>query len=65
MIPQDAWYSDRESVAVEEAEGRISADIVSVCPPGAAVIVPGQVIDKKTIDYLKLMGVTEEIEVIK
>ncbi len=65
MIPQDAWYSDRESVAVEDAEGRISADIVSVCPPGAAVIVPGQVIDKKTIDYLKTMGVTEEIEVIK
>lgn len=51
FTPQTAFCSDGEAIEIERAEGRVCADIVSACPPGSAIIVPGQMIDAHAIEY--------------
>ena len=69
-LPAAAWNADRKTVPLEEAEGEVCAEIVGICPPGAAVLLPGQRIDAQTIAYLqryekrKTVDVTAE-QVIK
>ena len=49
---------------IQKAKGRVSADVVSVCPPGAAMILPGQYLDEETLAYCEKAGVAEEFFVI-
>lgn len=42
MLPVEAFKQESEWVAVENSVGRIAAQTVSSCPPGTAVIVPGE-----------------------
>jgi arginine decarboxylase len=59
-LPRDAYYCGGELVpAFDERErvngrlaGRIAADQIVPYPPGIPVLVPGQLITKKVIDYL-------------
>ena len=44
MSLQKAWDSERETVSLNLAEGRISGDFVNLYPPGIPLIVPGEVI---------------------
>lgn len=64
IAPCDAIDKPFEVVDVKDSLGRISAGIVSACPPGAAVIVPGQYIDKDAIDFINKNKVTDRVEVI-
>lgn len=52
FAPCRAWNSERETVAVQESAGKICADIVASCPPGAAVLIPGQLVSREAADYL-------------
>ena len=63
--PSEAIAAPFEAVSLKDALGRVSAGVVSACPPGAAVLVPGQKIDKETLDFIEKNDVAEEIEVIK
>ncbi len=56
MTPRDAFYSDTELVGIDRAVGRVSAEIVTVYPPGIPLLVPGEEISKEAIDYLRNMA---------
>lgn len=65
MPPREAWMAESEEISFYDGEGRVSADIVAVCPPGAALLIPGQVIDKETIEFLTFRDISEKIKVVK
>src|SRR5512134_414905 len=56
MTPRDAFYSETELVGIDQAAGRVSAEIVTVYPPGIPLLVPGEEISKDSIDYLRNMA---------
>lgn len=62
MNIQDAFYSEKEVVKKSECVGRIAGEIVAQCPPGIAILVPGEIITEAHIPY---MNECETIEVLK
>ncbi len=64
ITPCDATDKPFEVVGAGEAAGRISAGVVSACPPGAAVIIPGQYIDETAVDFIIKNKVADKVEVI-
>ncbi|MFC9999377.1 aminotransferase class I/II-fold pyridoxal phosphate-dependent enzyme [Nocardia sp. NPDC127526] len=53
MLPRDAFFGPCETVPLDQAPGRIAAEQVTPYPPGIPVLVPGELIDKAVIDYLR------------
>ncbi|WP_022766731.1 aminotransferase class I/II-fold pyridoxal phosphate-dependent enzyme [Butyrivibrio sp. XPD2006] len=53
MSLQKAWDSERETVSLKLAEGRICGDFVNLYPPGIPLIVPGEVIGGDLIKDLE------------
>jgi len=41
---RDAYFADTEMVNADNAQGRISADLIAPYPPGVAVVAPGEVL---------------------
>lgn len=62
MTLREAFYSHKEVVSKTDAIGRISAEVIAECPPGIAVLLPGELITEEHIPYL---ADYETIEVIK
>lgn len=66
--PYEAENMEQEIILFCESEGRIAADYVYLYPPGIPLLVPGEQIDEKLIDFVKecrqqglnVKGVTEE-----
>ena len=56
MTPRDAFYADTELVGVDEAAGRVSAEIVTVYPPGIPLLVPGEEVSREAIEYISNMA---------
>jgi arginine decarboxylase len=52
MLPRDAFFGRVEQVPVEEAAGRIAAEMVSPYPPGVPVLALGERISQDALDYL-------------
>jgi arginine decarboxylase len=57
MKPSDAYahiaLRKTERVEIDNLEGRISVGMVTPYPPGIPLLVPGEVFNKKVVDYLK------------
>ena len=53
MSAYEALQRDVESVFIEESQGRISAEYVSLYPPGIPLIVPGEVISQDVADKIR------------
>jgi arginine/lysine/ornithine decarboxylase len=53
MLPRDAFFGETEQVGVAKAVGRVAAEMISPYPPGAPALVPGEVITKEVLDYLR------------
>jgi arginine/lysine/ornithine decarboxylase len=51
--PRDAFFSPTETIAIEQAIGRISAELICPYPPGIPVLIPGEAISSQAIDYLR------------
>ena len=62
MSLRDAFYSEKERISKDKAVGRISAEVIAECPPGIAVLLPGELITENHLPYLTDYGF---IEVIK
>lgn len=62
MNLQEAFYKEKEVVKKEDSIGRISGEIVAECPPGIAILVPGELI---TQDHMAYLEDYEYIEVLK
>lgn len=60
MIPRDAFYAEQESLPINEALGRISADTLMIYPPGIPLVIPGELISNDVINqyyyYLDTVG---------
>lgn len=50
---RDAFFAEKETVRKEDAIGRISGEIIAECPPGIAILVPGELITKEHMSYLE------------
>ncbi|MDA8236049.1 MAG: aminotransferase class I/II-fold pyridoxal phosphate-dependent enzyme [Clostridia bacterium] len=55
VSPQEAFYSDTRLVALEDAEGKICAEMIMAYPPGIPLICPGEVITQEIIDYVRVL----------
>ncbi len=64
-LPHIANDMEYETIKIRESVGKISAGIVSACPPGAAVLIPGQAICTDTVEYIIKNKAADMIDVIK
>ena len=53
LSPREAFFSERESVPLEKAAGRVAAEEIAFYPPGIPTIVPGERITPEAIGYLR------------
>jgi lysine decarboxylase/arginine decarboxylase len=57
MKPSDAYahiaLRKTERVEIDELEGRITVGLVTPYPPGIPLLIPGEVFNRKIVDYLK------------
>ncbi|WP_040779243.1 aminotransferase class I/II-fold pyridoxal phosphate-dependent enzyme [Nocardia pneumoniae] len=53
MLPRDAFFGPVETVPADDAVGRIAAEQLTPYPPGVPVVIPGEVIDRAVVDYLR------------
>jgi arginine decarboxylase len=57
MKPSDAYahiaHRTTERVEIDHLEGRITVGLVTPYPPGIPLLIPGEVFNKKIVDYLK------------
>ena len=52
MRPRDAFFARVEQVPVDQAAGRVAAEMISPYPPGVPVLAPGERISQQAVDYL-------------
>jgi arginine/lysine/ornithine decarboxylase len=57
MKPSDAFayiaHRKTERVEIDELEGRITTSLVTPYPPGIPLLIPGEVFNKRIVEYLK------------
>ena len=57
MTPTDAYaclvHKKTERVKIDELEGRISAVLLTPYPPGIPLLVPGERVNHRIVQYLK------------
>ena len=59
VTPQEAFYADKESLPLDQSEGRVCSEFVMCYPPGIPILAPGERITGdilRYIDYAKKKG---------
>ncbi|MEM9448907.1 MAG: aminotransferase class I/II-fold pyridoxal phosphate-dependent enzyme [Cyanobacteria bacterium P01_E01_bin.6] len=56
MSPRDAFFATSESVAIADAIGRISAELICPYPPGIPTLLPGERITAEAIQTLQYVA---------
>ncbi len=49
---REATFAKTQTLPLDEAKGRVAAEPIGIYPPGIALVMPGEVIDQRAIDYL-------------
>ena len=62
MNLRQAFYAEKEEVKKEDAIGRISAEVIAECPPGIAILLPGELITAEHLPYLEDYKVLEVVK---
>ena len=52
MSLREAFYAEKENIMKENAIGRICAEVIAECPPGIAILLPGELITESHLPYL-------------
>lgn len=52
LIPRDAFFSGKRKVRIENSLGEVCGELICPYPPGIPVLIPGEIITKKALDYL-------------
>ncbi len=55
MLPAKAVEAPYERVLLDDAQDRVSAEVVTCYPPGIPILYPGEVITKEAIAYLSVV----------
>ena len=50
--PQEAFYSNKKSVPIEDSVGQVCSEFVMCYPPGIPILAPGERITKSILDYI-------------
>ncbi len=53
LPPQEAFYSEKQSVPLEDSVGRVCAEFVMCYPPGIPILAPGELITRKIYEYIR------------
>lgn len=65
LTPQEAFQARHRRLPLKEAAGKIAAELVAPCPPGVALVVPGEVLAPEVVELLALvLGKEAEIQVV-
>lgn len=65
LTPREAFMARRRVVPLKEAAGRIAAELIAPCPPGVALVVPGEVLTEELVDRLTdILGEEAEVQVV-
>ena len=62
MNLREAYFSPKEYVNKKDSIGRISSEVIALCPPGISILLPGEIIKEEHLPYLFNY---EKLEVIK
>ncbi|KAL8161541.1 hypothetical protein V2J09_013030 [Rumex salicifolius] len=52
LSPREAFFARKRKVSLEESIGKISGELICPYPPGIPVLVPGEIITRKALDYV-------------
>jgi len=52
MTIRAATFASTRTIPLIDAEGRIAVEPIGIYPPGIALVMPGEVIDRRAIDYM-------------
>ncbi|XVF19085.1 hypothetical protein REPUB_Repub11eG0079800 [Reevesia pubescens] len=55
LNPREAFFASKRKVAFGESLGRICGELICPYPPGIPVMIPGEIITKRALDYLLLV----------
>ena len=53
LSPQEAFYSQRRSLALADAIGEVCGEFVMCYPPGIPILAPGERITREIVDYIQ------------
>lgn len=53
LSPQEAFYSDRRSLTLDESIGQVCGEFVMCYPPGIPILAPGERITREIVDYIQ------------
>lgn len=54
--PREAYFATHALVPLSLAAGRVSADIITIYPPGIPILVPGEEVSPTAVEYLRFLG---------
>ncbi|XP_059637208.1 uncharacterized protein LOC132279297 [Cornus florida] len=52
LSPRDAFFASKRKVSVRESLGEICGELITPFPPGIPVLIPGEVITQRALNYL-------------
>ncbi len=61
MGMREAFFAPKETVAKTDAVGRIAAEVLADCPPGIAILLPGELITEAHMPYLADYGFVDVV----
>lgn len=53
LSPQEAFYSNRRSLTLDESIGQVCGEFVMCYPPGIPILAPGERITREIVDYIQ------------
>ena len=53
VSPQDAFYAEKESLPIEQTEGKVCSEFVMCYPPGIPILTPVERITRRILDYIQ------------
>lgn len=53
LSPQEAFYSERKSLTLDESVGQVCGEFVMCYPPGIPILAPGERITREIVEYIQ------------
>ncbi|MER7175710.1 aminotransferase class I/II-fold pyridoxal phosphate-dependent enzyme [Streptomyces mesophilus] len=53
LLPRDAFFAATRDIPIDEADGRIAAEMMTPYPPGIPVVLPGERLTEPVLTYLR------------
>lgn len=55
LNPREAFFARKRKVSIGESLGKICGELICPYPPGIPVMIPGEIITERALDYLQLV----------